>query len=108
MCQDLGPSENTSSSLQLKENNKLKVARGVTLFCILPTVIFVVTFSLESIDSIRPHGTTAFTMFCYGVLAPSIFFVINEKLSSFAKQLIRSCIQDIFRFMPKTQIHPIV
>ena len=92
----------------MSENNKLKVARAVTFFCVFPTAIFVVTFSLENIDSFRPHGTTAFTLFCYGVLVPAIFFFINKKLLNFSKNKISNLLLPLKQLIPKPQIHPIV
>jgi hypothetical protein len=39
---------------QVREVNKVKVARAVSLICILPTLLFVIVFATENVDSWCP------------------------------------------------------
>lgn len=91
---------------QVKFKNTLKVARAVTLFCLLPTLLYLITFSLENINHLRPHGTTSFTMLCYGVLAPLTLFAINKKMFNFAKTFLETHCQRFGFFNRKSLIHP--
>lgn len=75
------------SSTTSNGGNKAKFSRGVTMYCIIATLLYVTNFSLENVDGVRPHGTTTLTMVCYGVLTPSIFFLINRKLLKFGLKL---------------------
>ena len=94
-----------------KEANKLKFARVVTVLCVIPTIVYTVTLSHENLDNIRPHGTTALTLSSYGILAPSVLFVVNKKLFNFAKTYIRSKVPNVDILMwykRRKMIRPIV
>ena len=94
-----------------KEVNKLKFARVVTVLCVIPTIIFMVITSYENLDHIRPHGTTALTLSSYGILAPSVLFVVNKKLFKFAKAYLGSKLPNVnimTRLKRRNTIRPIV
>ena len=93
---------------QPSNNDALKVTRAVSLFGVLPSIIFVVTLSLENIDGLRPHATTAFSLFSYGVIAPSVLFCYNSKMQKFGKTFISSELHRLNCLTRKRQIHPIV
>ena len=76
--------EASDSRRNVKFVDARKVARAISIICSLPTVLYVVSFSLQSIDEYRPHGTTAFTLICYGIVAPLTLFLVNKSLSTFA------------------------
>jgi len=93
--------------LQKEKTNKVKYSRAVTIFYITPTLIYFIAFSLENLDSFRPHGTIAFALFGYGVFAPSLLFLINKKLLKFAKDLISTLIPISAKMKRKPLIHPL-
>ena len=84
------PEEEESMQLKQVENvssqNALKVARGVSIFSIFPAAIFSVFFSLENVGDWRPHGASASSMILFGIVAPSVFYLRNEKMRQFAKK----------------------
>ena len=93
---------------QFLNNDALKVTRAICLFGVLPSLIFIVTLSLENINGLRPHVTTTFSLFSYGVIAPSLLFYYNPKLQKFGKNFIKSKWQRLNCAYRKMQIHPIV
>jgi hypothetical protein len=98
----------TDQSQQVSNNDALKVTRAVSLFGVLPSIIFIVTLSLENIDGLRPHATTAFSMFSYGVIAPSVLFCYNSKLQKFGKKFVALEIERWNLPRRTRQIQPIV
>lgn len=105
---DLGSIDEDASGCFGRETmTKLKIGRAATLFYVMPTAMFLVTFSLENVDDFRPHGTTAFTLFCYGVVTPSILVILNKKLFNFAKEQLLSLI--CFRMLQRRpRIYPLI
>lgn len=69
---------------QNSNNNALKVARGICLFTLLPTVVFTLLSSSESIGDLRPHGVIASNMVVFGIIAPLLLFTQNSKMQKFA------------------------
>ena len=95
-------------SQHLSKHYALKVTRAVSLFGVLPCVIYIVTFSLENIDGLRPHCTTAFSLFSFGVIAPSVLFCYNSKLRKFVKNFMKSEMSRWKCPKRKRKIQPIV
>ena len=91
----------------VSSNNTLKVARAVSLFGILPTVIFVMLFSLD-IGDLRPHGAAALSMISFGIVVPSMLFSHNSKMRTFGFKQIKSWWNKMSRFKRQTQVVPIV
>ena len=98
----------TEHTHQVGNNDALKVTRAVSLFGVLPSIMFIVTLSLENIDGLRPHGTTAFSLFSYGVIAPTVLFCYNSKMRKFAKTFITSEMRALICLKRNRQIQPIV
>ena len=91
------------------ETNKLKMSRGVTFFCIIPIWAFVITFSLQSLDEYRPHGTAVFAMFSFGVAGPATLFVFNKNLRHFAKkQMLAASTARLNWMKSRNSVHPFV
>ena len=99
---------NVEHNQQFSNNDALKVTRAISLFGVLPSLIFIITLSLENINGLRPHVTTAFSLFSYGVIAPLLLFYYNSKLQKFGKMFITSEFQRLNCLHRKRQIHPIV
>ena len=93
---------------RMREKYKLKISRGVTMYCVLIMLILAINVSLENINSIRPHGTTAFTMFCIGVVGPATIFLANKNLFNFAKKRIQSFAPYIHFLKKQPTVHPTV
>jgi len=110
MCngqQDLDGLDGPKGQL-LRDNNKLKFARAITIFCIVPTLAFVITFTLQSLDEYRPHGTTTFTLLCFGVVAPSTFFIFNKNLRNFARKQLSFDFPKLWYLKRRPMVQPIV
>jgi hypothetical protein len=60
------------------------MARALTLFGIVPVTFYWISASLENINGLRPHVTTASNLFMYGVFVPAIFILNSPKLKAFA------------------------
>ena len=90
------------------DNWPLKVARAVSLFGVLPSLAFILALSLEDIDNLRPHGTTAFVLFSYGFAAPALLFLYNSKMRKFARNYISDHIPKWHFSKRRQQIVPIV
>ena len=93
---------------RMREKYKLKISRGVTMYCVLIMLILAINVSLENINSIRPHGTTAFTMFCIGVVGPATIFLANKNLFNFAKKRIQLFAPYIHFLKKQPTVYPTV
>ena len=90
-----------------RNNNKLKVARGICIFAILPTGLFAILFSLENIQELRPLATIVFGMIFFGIFAPSMLILHNKNLKQFSKKLILNRLHDSTWKRRRNQISPI-
>ena len=72
---------------RMREKYKLKISRGVTMYCVIIMFILAIDVSLENINSMRPHRTNKSTLFCIG-LAHN--FLANKKLFNFDEKRILS------------------
>ncbi len=72
----------------------VKFARIVSVIAIIPALLSAIGSSLENINSLRPHGVTAFTLIVYGIIIPLICIIHNGKLRHFAADYVKnySCI----------------
>ena len=90
-----------------RNNNKLKVARGICIFAILPTGLFAILFYLENIQELRPLATIAFGMIFFGIFAPLMLILQNKNLKQFSKKLIFNRLQDLKWKKRRNHISPI-
>ena len=92
----------------MPDGEKLKSARAGTIFCFVPISAFIITFSLQSLDSYRPHGTTAFALFSFGVVAPATLFFMNKNLRSFARKQLAWNVPKFSIVKRRPMVHPVV
>jgi hypothetical protein len=91
----------------VSSSNTIKVARAVSLFGILPTIIFVILFSLD-IGDLRPHGSAALSMVSFGIVVPSMLFARNSKMRKFASKLLNPWLNKFSSYKRQTKVEPIV
>ena len=66
----------------------VRFGRTVTMFGILPALLFAVASTLENINSLRPHGTTGSMLFMSGILYLLMFIFHKTKLRQFTSALL--------------------
>ena len=69
-------------------NQAVHVARYICIFGILPTLLAIISLSLENIDSVRPHAAIALNISTYGSVIPLTLIISSSKMRNFAKMII--------------------
>ncbi len=66
----------------------VKIARFVSVYGILPTVMTIGNIFISSKTGYKPHGSSGSFLIIYGIVIPLSIILHNQKLKSFAKQFI--------------------
>ena len=90
------------------KNSALKFARAIALFAVLPTSLFVLLFSLESIQDWRPHGVTALVMSAIGIVVPAVIFIENTKLRNFSINYMKSKFPNFGAIFKSPRVQPVI
>ena len=105
-------SQSVTNNADLEEknnkNNALKFARAIALFAVLPTSLFVLLFSLESIQDWRPHGVSALVMSTIGIVVPTVIFIENTKLRNFSINYMKSKFSNFGAIFKSPRVQPVI
>jgi len=72
----------------ISRDQAVRIARYICIFGILPTLLTIISLSLENINGLRPHAATAFVLITYGVAIPFTLIISSNKLRRFTKAMI--------------------
>jgi hypothetical protein len=72
----------------ISRDQAVRIARYISIFGILPTLLTIISLSLENINGLRPHAATAFVLITYGVAIPFTLIISSNKLRRFTKAMI--------------------
>ncbi len=66
----------------------IRIARYVSIFGIMPALMYIAVISLDIASRFRPHGTIGLMLFIYGILIPFMLIINEGKLKKIAMQFI--------------------
>jgi len=82
----------------------INIVRNFTLFGVLAAILMVILNTMESIDSIRPHGATLIILAIVGIVIPLIGIITSQKMKNFFQELFWKNIPNFI--VKRNQIQP--
>ena len=74
----------------------IRIARYISLFGIVPTLLLSIFISMEKSLGFGNHGVPVFVLTTYGVIVPTFMILKSKRMKSFAKH----CFVDAVRNLP--------